>query len=236
MIRKAASITGVFIMINWLILFSACGHEYYPEGPEFEAHISRPVKTLDTIQGSYRIIQGSYNNMETVDQIESYSFDSLSDNGQFELKIPSAFSRDLAFEEGSSYTLYYQVMYGWPSVYGLVVLHENDVVFIGVTDIFINYFIKPQETLYPAFNELFRVEQTAVLNDRFITSRQCYDRITNTEVTVTHNGDSITLHQGQSGQLGDFRVELNIAREVDYAEGCFDSVLTGISYIITKFR
>lgn len=234
MIRKAALILSVCVIVIYLLLFSACDQsnstqepeqEYYPEGPEFTAYLS------GTLDPSF---EGFFQSMETTNREVSYHFNSSSGDGQLLLRVPEAFSRDLAFEEGSSYTLYYQVMHGWPSVYGLVVLHENEVVFIGITDIFIDYKINPQETLYPEFDQLFRVEQTAVLDNHFITSRQCYDRITNTEVTFTHNEDSLSLHQGQSGQLGDYQVKLLIARKVDYAEGCYDTGLTGISYIITK--
>lgn len=224
---KAAWLLVLCIMIVCPLLFSACHHEYYPEGTEFRAYISGTEDLPTTFEGIFH-------SMEIANREVSYRFHSSSGNGQLLLNLPEAFSPDLVFQKDLTYTIHNQVLHGWPSLYGLVVLHENEVMFIGVTDMFIGDKIKLGETLYPEFNQFFHVEQTAILDNHFITSRQCYDRITNTEITFTRNGDSISLHQGQSGQLGNYQVKLNIARQVEYAEGCYDAGLTGISYLIIK--
>ncbi len=54
------------------------------------------------------------------------------------------------------------------------------------------------------------------------------------EVTFSLVGERVVLHQGQSGSLGQFEVNLLVARSVEYSGRCMDAGINGFSFTVIK--
>ena len=111
--------------------------------------------------------------------------------------------------------------------HGLVILERGRMVFYGHTDYKVN------QAAVPAGLSPVSFAQTQVLEDHYRTCGLNYQKLTNTEITFSLAEKSVALHQGQSGSLGDYNIDLLVARTIEYPV-CYDCGMCAISFLITS--
>jgi hypothetical protein len=224
-------------------------HNYFVELPEFtlritddpnntqpfEAKVS-PVTMLATYVKQDTVIDMRESNSPWVlAKKTAYIFNNTvanvttSNNTTF-LLIPPDIADNIELIPGEVYEINYQIQYGWPDVYRLIIYKDDNVIFAGLSD----WSIDGRFNL----NKLIpiKVKQNKVLTNHYIDGDDgdFYIRITNTEITFDLDGDSTNLHQGQSATLGDYDITLLIAREIEYKPNWYDVGQNCISYVIVK--
>jgi hypothetical protein len=207
---------------------------YYEEGTEFEFDLT-DLETEDHPDGGFSS-PWSFN-AEFLDQADSsatpdrkwtdYHFRFAETNNPFTLVIKPAFVDRTHLVPGEVYYLVVQIQHGWPSVFGLAIKHDGELVFQGLSDWELGRRIST-EALLP-----ITVEQSRLLEDHY-TEGDCWDRITNIEMKFALHGESVSLHQGKVATLGDYQVHLEIARAVEYNDRCLDAGLNGISFTVSR--
>jgi hypothetical protein len=143
------------------------------------------------------------------------------------LTVRGGYDKALALEDGVTYHFVAQVSRGWPDTHGLLVRQAGAVVYYGVSD------------WYPGASQLAGclapvwLDGTRVLRERYLPGDGCVDRITNLQVTFSSDGGSVTLHQGESATLDEYRIDLAIAVTVDRVL-CPDAGGNTISYTVSR--
>ena len=71
--------------------------------------------------------------------------------------------------------------------------------------------------------------QFSILENHYQKGSGCWDRVTNMEVMFAFGDDSLVLHQGESGILDAYQVNLEVARIVEYGRpgDCLDGGVNG---------
>ncbi|MGD2157413.1 MAG: hypothetical protein PVG32_11120 [Anaerolineales bacterium] len=207
---------------------------YYEAGTEFEFELI-DLMAEDHPAGGFSS-PWSFN-AEFLDKADSsttpdrkwtdYHFRFMETNNPFTLVIKSAFVDRLRLVPGEVYNLVVQIQHGWPSVFGLTIKQEGELVFQGLTDWELGKRIST-ESLLP-----ITVEQSHLLEDHY-TEGDCWDRITNLEMKFAMQGEGVSLHQGEVSTLEDYQVHLEVARAVEYNDRCLDAGLNGISFTVSK--
>lgn len=160
---------------------------------------------------------------------DDYRFD-WPDMGQaFTLGIASGLSWPLSLIPGETYDLIVEFQPGWPCAYGLIIQQMGELVFQGLTHGRVDGVVS-SDSRSPV-----KVSQTRLLEERYLKSDwSCYGKITNVEVTFSLAGDRVVLHQGQSGRLGQYEVNLLVARSVEYSGRCLDAGINGFSFTVSR--
>ena len=133
--------------------------------------------------------------------------------------------------KGTDYDVAVEVHHGFPSTFGLLIKDQDGVVFQGVTDWDVGKQISIEKY------SPIKVREVTLLADHFKEPEMCYERITNTEVTFATENASLSLHQGDSGELGSYLITLGVGRSIEYPDDgdCLDAGMNGISYTIRRF-
>ncbi len=63
---------------------------------------------------------------------------------------------------------------------------------------------------------------------------ECYESVRDARLRVAHAGKSATLYQGESANLGEYRVTCLTAEEVTYRSRCADAGRVVLSYVIER--
>jgi hypothetical protein len=63
---------------------------------------------------------------------------------------------------------------------------------------------------------------------------ECYESVRDARLRVAHAGTSATLYQGESANLGEYRVTCLTAEEVTYRSRCADAGRVVLSYVIER--
>jgi hypothetical protein len=151
------------------------------------------------------------------------------------LLIPTNTGEVIDFVPDAEYQINYQIMGGWPTSYGLVITQGRKLIFQGVTDWQVIGNIHLEDSTLMQVSSQFKVEQGRVLSNHYIANPgDAYQRMTNIEVVFSLDGNSVTMHQGEAGLLGDFQVNLLVARIIKYRPQVTDAGVNGVSYTITK--
>lgn len=209
---------------------------YFPEEPEFICNIlgyDTGGSTANRITFS-----GIYTSFDTATpdgDWNAYHFEEAT-QGEIFVLLPASVKDKTLFTPGIEYSISYERQVGWPTVYGMIISEEADLVFAGITDWEINGIIDIDDEIFPALNQPIFVKQARVLADNYWESRwkNSVYRKTNTEITFSLNGESVTLHQGEPAILGAYYVKLLVARTTSWVNGPTDAGQNGISYIITR--
>lgn len=112
--------------------------------------------------------------------------------------------------------------------HGLLISRDGKVVFMGHTD------YRVDQTVVPVSLPPLGFIQTGVLPDHYKTCDFGYEKLTNTEITFLLGGERIVLLQGGSGRLGQYDIDLLVARAIEYPKGCFDCGICAISFVISR--
>jgi hypothetical protein len=130
---------------------------------------------------------------------------------------------------GGSYRFQVDYSMGSPDASGIIVSHEDRLIFAAVSDQKMGQHVLAEgipgfeiEALPPACPSRGRTD--------------CHESLINVPMRVRHAGSSVTLHHGEASPLGDFVVRVLTAQEVTYASRCADAGLTGISLSISRRR
>jgi hypothetical protein len=133
----------------------------------------------------------------------------------------------LPLNEGASYEFQVDYVGGAPAVSGLLIHDGTGLLFAGASDQKIGAHVLKEGV--PSF--------TIALLPPDCSSRgsdTCYDAITNVPLQVRAQGASVELHNGESGNLGSYRVTCLAAQAVAYNSRCADAGVPAVSYVIAR--
>jgi Leucine-rich repeat (LRR) protein len=157
----------------------------------------------------------------------AFRFKVVDSGSPMTLTVRSGYADRVHLVPDTTYRLIAHSVLGWPSTFGLVIKEDDDLVFLGLAD------WELDRTLSIGCLSPVRAEQVRILADHYREGDSCYDRFTNTEIAFLHAGESVLLHQGQSATLGDYEINLEIARTIDH-HYCQDAGLNNISFTISR--
>jgi hypothetical protein len=156
----------------------------------------------------------------------------------FEVKEPSGAVHRLAFqaagqpvpvEVGSSYEFELDRVGGMPTASGLIVRDQQGLVFAGASDQDIGSHVL--EAGVPGFGLELLASSCPSRGEG-----DCFDAVFNRPLQVSFGGGTVTLHQGESAQLGGYEVRCLIAQQVKYRASCADFALYAVSYTIGRLK
>lgn len=209
---------------------------YYRAGPDFVCRVSQVEgATADGRPGSSGIVKAEYVGEGAGTSFgfrrpgTEYRFEVLDTGQPLTIGMPSDVGDGISLVSGTEYLIRYEIILSEPSFYSLVIWRGDDLVFAGITDVHVDRYYVLDGWLVPV-----KVEQTRLLTWHYAGGEQCWDRITNTEIAFSTQGESIALHQGQSAKLGDYQINLTVAREVQYNNQWPGCGMSGVSYTITR--
>ncbi len=238
---------SILLLVFTLMVISSCtsttnntiGHNYFPELPEFtfwltedpykynrlpDTPLSSPteVKYLEK-----RIIDDK---PDAYTQVTAYVFTTIPNDTKLYLIIPSGAHDTINLVPGETYQIDYFILFGWPNLYSLIINQGEPVIFEGLSAGAIDGRRSMNGT------PTIRVNMSRVLEGNYIDgeSDDFWDRKTNTEIEFTLDGNSVILHQGESSLLGDYKITLLIAREIEYKPNWYDYGQNSISYVISR--
>ena len=225
----------LFVLVGLL----AYSQRYYEAGPNFEHMIyyldaESGRRDVSRLTGNDIVIT-KYMEQELIDSVPfpytRYYFETLDTGESVVLQIPCGVADGIKLVPDTVYRVISEIKD--EGLWGLIIYQDTEFIFAGITD-------HPDYgwvTIDDSFSQV-KAEQTRILTNHYITSSgdddECWDRITNTEITFSLNGDSVTLHQGQSAVLGDYGINLMIARDVQYTNRCVDFGFHAMSYTISR--
>jgi len=209
---------------------------YYRAGPDFTFSVSQVEgAAVDRGYGPRGIVEAEYVGEGTDTSFgfrrlgTEYRFEVLDTGESLTIGMPSDVADDIKLASGTAYLILYEIILSEPSFYSLVIWCGDDLVFAGITDVHVDRYFVLDGRLVPV-----KVEQTRLLTWHYAGRDQCWDRITNTEIAFSIEGESVCLHQGQSAKLGDYQINLTVAREVQYSNQWPGCSMSGVSYIISR--
>jgi hypothetical protein len=138
----------------------------------------------------------------------------------------SAAGKQLPVVESLEYTFEVQHKYGFPTACSLIVSDEKGMLFAGVTD----WSLGAKVMAGPSGFDL--VAGSADCGSR--QHNNCYESVTNTPLSVSHDGETVTLFHGESRSLSIYDVTCLTSQSVEYTSECFDAGLIGVSYVIER--
>ncbi len=220
------------------------GHNYFTEDIPFGFQIVDTIhkpnsgnQTNYNLSGSQLKYTGQEISNESPNsqrQIYIYNFERMDTGSRVNLIIPTQAADNIKLIPEENYRLIYQYIPGWPTVYGLIIIQDTEIIFAGITEPSVNGQIKIDDSFFPILYPPIKIEQVKLLNDHYIEGGDFYERITNSEVTFSLNEKTGTLHQGESITLDNYKIHLSVARETKYKPGVFDAALNGLSYTISR--
>lgn len=215
-------------------------HDFYPEKQQFTYSIFDPIGRNLAISKEPLTIQAEYIDQYSVDSSNgawtAYRFLMTDTNMQISLLVPVDVADDIRLISGEVYQIISESYPGWPPTYGLIISRDADLLFVGIADWQLDGRINIDDAFFPISNQPITIKQTRILTDNYIEHKfgESICTTTNTEIIFSSNGKSVTLHQGESAILGDYDVNLLVAREIQWVNPPTDAGQNGISYTITR--
>lgn len=214
-------------------------HNYFDPGEQFSFRIKVEGSQNDNDLSRVNkfVLQAKF----IANQITSYDFETIDTHVRFNLSFPSGLRYDLKLIPGATYFIFIQLAIGFSSsAYGLIISNGPEIIFAGVTDYGLDGIITIDNGFFPIGFPSMNVIQKDLMRDNYfeINSDIQFGRTTNLEVQFILNDKIFTMHQGQSADLGDYKVDLLLAASgemhfkvmVTDAGGSGDS----ISFVIAK--
>jgi Leucine-rich repeat (LRR) protein len=158
---------------------------------------------------------------------QAFHFNVVDTGEPITLTVRSGYANRLHLVQDTTYRLIAQGVLGWPDTFGLVIKEGDALVFLGLAD------WELERTISIGCLSPIGVEQVRVLADHYREGDSCFDRFTNTQIAFSLDGESILLDQGESATLGDYEINLDIARTVDQYH-CPDAGANNISFTISR--
>lgn len=116
---------------------------------------------------------------------------------------------------------------GFPTTCSIIVSDEKGMIFAGATDWSLGANVLPDG---PSGFELAAGPTECESRPH----SACYESITNSPLSVSSGGDSVTLFHGESGSLAGYVVTCLSCQDIVYTSTCADAGLNGVSYIIER--
>jgi len=245
--KKWFLISGIILLTGGVAVFLIfSGSLYYKEDTEFKfvlkdtngefvsEYQNRSGEIIPTFEGEFVEKEDDTDQISYREQTSVFHFRDKDTGLGRNLFIPYSLSKDIICTPGINYRIYYQVMFGWPSVYCLIISQGNELVFIGITDWYIDGNISIDDSFFKFSNPPIRVVPGNRLSLRFIN--RDYLRATNTEIEFFINEESAIMHQGETSVIGNYKINLMVARDIEYIYQVIDGGANSISYTITRIN
>jgi hypothetical protein len=215
-------------------------HDYYADKQQFTYGIFDPsgrsiVDSEEPQIITAKYIERAYANSSGKPQT-AYHFESTATNEQVTVIITALIADEIKLTSGEVYKIISEVYPGWPPTCGLIISQDGDLIFAGLSDWQLDGRINIDDAFFPISNQPVTIKQARVLTDHYFERRlgESICRMINTEMVFSCNGENVTLNQGESAILGDYDVNLLVAREIQWVHPPTDAGQNGISYTIAK--
>jgi hypothetical protein len=245
--KKWFLISGIILLIGGVAAFLIfSGSLYYKEDSEFKfvlkdtngdfvsEYQNHSGEIIPTFEGEFVEKEDDTDHVSYREQTSVFHFRDKDTGLGRDLFIPYSLSKDIICTPGINYRIYYQVMFGWPSVYCLIISQGNALVFMGITDWNIDGNISLDDSFFKFSNPSIRVIQGGKL--WFRSKIMEYIRATNIEMEFIIDGESVRMHQGDSKEIGNYKINLMVARDIEYIYQVLDGGANSISYTITRIK
>ncbi len=133
----------------------------------------------------------------------------------------------LPLSEGELVGLVVDYVGGFPSASGILITDGSGVRLAGASE------QRPGMTVLTGGIPGWTVEMLPATCDSRLQN-DCYDSVTNAPLRLASGGDSVTLYQGESADLGVWRARCLTSQVVSYNSRCTDAGLVGVSYVIAR--
>jgi hypothetical protein len=128
---------------------------------------------------------------------------------------------------GGTYRFVVDYAPGFPDSSGLLIFERERLLFAALTDQ--QLFQHVLKSGIPGF-ELAMGEPACA--SRLTTT--CFDAVVNRPLTVTHEGQRRTIHQGDRVRIGSYEVAALTVQQVTYSPRCADAGMPGVSLTIER--
>ncbi len=210
------------------IALNACSQNSPPIFYEGKAEFSFRMTPGFEIQNEPIVVDAKY--LELTNPTNAYDrtslhFESVESGEPIIISLKTEHVNQINLVSDTIYQITFEATAAFPQQLGLAITDKDGLVFLGIADWDIREYIN----LY----KLFPVEitQTRILNDHFQEGDECWSKVTNTEYKFYKDGESLVLHQGQSGRLDNYEIELLVARVVEGYTDCADAGMNGFSFV-----
>jgi hypothetical protein len=210
-------------------------HNYFDSGEEFSFRIQVEGSQYNDLSSFKKLFfQAKF----IANQITRYDFETVDTHLPFNLSFSSGMRYDLKLIPGTTYCIFIQLAMGFPSAYGLIISNGPEIIFAGVTDWCLDGIITIDNGFFPIGFPSMNVIQKDLMRDNYYeyNSSAEFTRITNLEIQFFLNDKIFTMHQGQSADLGDYKVDLlfAISRNTQYKVSVADGGINTFSFVIAK--
>jgi hypothetical protein len=245
--KKLYFITGLVLLAAGAAVFMIfSGSLYFKEGEEFRFNLrdandelifeysdvyGNMLSEFDVLflEKEY-VIRDKYTSQPAV----LFHFNNQNDGSPVTLSLPESLAEDISLTPGTTYRMLPQLKMGWPSAYCLIITRGQDLVFMGIADWDIDGIITIEDEYCQFITPSINVEQLGKLALRTRTDPPY--RMTDTELEFRIGDETVRMHQGESSEIGDYRIKLMVARDVEYTYEIIDGGVNKISYTITRIN
>jgi hypothetical protein len=161
-----------------------------------------------------------------------FKFQDMYTGSEINLYIPDSLAGDINLSRGTAYKIYNQVQP--PSSFCLIICQENELIFIGIADWRLDGEMSIDDYCFEFINPPIEAVQLGNMALRYKYNGEAL--MTNTSIEFLIDGESARMHQGESSEIGDYKINLMVARDVANRPGVLGERATGVSYTITKIK
>ncbi len=156
-----------------------------------------------------------------------YTFKRPDSDASFNIIFPEGRKYDLKLTPGQDYQLYIESD-SYMGCYCLIICQGQEIVFAGITDEEIERTIKIGDAIFSASFPVFSVKLSREIADHYYEEifNGWYYKYINQEIQFSLGGKSFTLHQGQTANLGDYRIDLYCANSHETRRVGLQNMLT----------
>lgn len=214
-------------------------HNYfYPEEEfSFQMKSSNNMNNLIILQAKYITKRYIKQYTPSSDQV-SCDFEVIDSHTPISILFPYEKIYEINLDPGVTYRIISQINAGFPSAYGLIIFQDYEIIFTGITDWAVDGYIGIDNVFWPNAFPSINMKQGSLLQDNYLEydNESMFIRSTNLEIQFSLGDKTFTLHQGQSANLGDYKIDLMLAviRYTRYKREVVDGGSNGFSFMLSK--
>ena len=170
---------------------------------------------------------------KTADSLHTYlDFEQVGTGARFTIKMKTRYASPITLNPDTVYQVVIQFLGFISHEYGLMITDNNDMVFLGISGGYSGGGKDPYN-LSP-----IQITEIELLKNHFKPNPDdCVTRFTNTKIRFESDGATLKLHQGETGKLGKYEIDLLVAGDVEYPNPtpCYDIDYNPLSFLVYKY-
>ncbi len=232
-IKNSAIAFGLILFFS--LLLSGCNQRYYPEEKGFNFTFTGIDYPMNPGPDTYLRFDAKYIGQDLIKDpyynITSLNFEQEKTDAQISIQLASEHASFIKLVPEHMYQVTVQILGFINADLDLMITENDHLIFLGIS----GGYPGAGETPYEA--SPIQITNREILKNHYkLNPFDCVDKFTNTEIRFEANGATAELHQGETGKLGDYGINLLIARDVQYPNPapCYDIYYPSESFIVYK--